>query len=167
MRLQIGNMKDLYRIKKISFRDIDIEAPRSPCEDMRTIIRDLVAGKNYFCPVGDKNGPYDLEMAIVENRLGFHIRNCEGDGLPALYISFSPYRKLIGDYFILCGSYQDARKNAGPSRLEAIDMGRRALHNEGASLLLERLSHRIEMDLPTARNLFTIMCVLHGRHGPI
>ena len=160
-------MESGCRIEKISFRDIDENAPRSPCEDLRTVIRDLVEGENYFHPTGDEKGPYELEMAVVENRLGFNIRNAQGKDLPSLYISFNPYRKLITDYFILCASYQKARKDAGPSRLEAIDMGRRALHNEGASLLLERLSHRIEMDLPTARNIFTIMCVLHGRHGPI
>ncbi len=155
---------DIFYLEKITIVGIDEEsAPRSPCEDLRVLLRDLTESRNHFKPAECDDGPFSLTMDIVENRLAFHLKNCSGGNLPALYISFNPYRKLISDYYLLCDSYVDARENSGPSRLEAIDMGRRALHNEGANLLLDRLAHRIEMDLPTARRLFTIMCVLHGR----
>ncbi len=159
-------MKDDFRIEHVSFRNIDLNAPRGPCENLEAAASHLSVERNYFRPLRKLRGPYRLEFETIENRLGFHIGNREGEELPALYISFNPYRKLIGDYYILCDSYQLARDNASPSRLEAIDMGRRALHNEGADLLTGRLAHHIEMDLPTARRIFTIMCVMHGRPGP-
>jgi uncharacterized protein (UPF0262 family) len=151
------------QIKKISFPGVDRNVRRGPCENLEAVTRDITSAKNYFCPAGSGNGPFELEMEIVEGKLGFHIYDREGNNLPSHYMSLNPYRRLIGDYYLLCDSYQDARKGAGPSRLEAIDMGRKALHNEGAGLLMERISHRIDMDLPTARKIFTIICVLYGR----
>jgi uncharacterized protein (UPF0262 family) len=73
-----------------------------------------------------------------------------------------PYRRLIKDYFLIVRSYDEAMREGKPSRIEAIDMGRRGLHNEGAGLLIERLEDKITMDLDTARRLFTLICVLHG-----
>lgn len=154
-----------HSIKDITIPGLDDRAaPRSPCEDLRALLRDLTVSRTFFRPLDDSEGPFCLELSVVENRLAIMASDCHGNELPGLYLSCSPYRKLISDYYILCDSYMEARRSAGPSRLEAIDMGRRALHNEGAALLMERLAHRIEMDLPTARRLFTIMCALHGKH---
>lgn len=154
---------DLFRIRKISFPGAENAAPRSPCDDLAAAGKDLVLEGGLFKPEGHDGGPYDLEMEVVESRLALRVADFAGKRLSELHISFNPYRRLIGDYYILCDCFVGARDNAGPSRIEAIDMGRRALHNEGAELLIERLSRHVEVDLAMARRLFTIMCILHGR----
>ncbi len=117
---------------------------------------------SYFQPVGDRNGPYFLELYIEDGRLIFHIQNSKEKDLPYLVLSLRPYRRLIKDYFMIVQSYDEAVKEGKPSRIEAIDMGRRGLHNEGSELLIERLSDKIELDLATARQLFTLICILHA-----
>lgn len=119
--------------------------------------------ENRFVPDGVDGGPFKLHLAIEENRLKFDIRN--EDDLPAKIVSLSltPFRKLIKDYFTVCETYFEAIKTASPSRIEAIDMGRRGLHNEGSIILRERLSGKIDIDFETARRLFTLLCVLHIR----
>lgn len=117
---------------------------------------------SHFIPFKDETGPYDIALSIEENRLVFRMRNANGDKLPALVLSLKPYKRLIKDYFMIVRSYDEAIKGANPSRIEAIDMGRRGLHNEGAELLRERLEDKIEMDIDTARRLFTLICVLHS-----
>ena len=129
--------------------------------DHETALRDL-KNDSFFQPVNDAHGPYDLDLSIEENRLVFRIANEAGHDLPMLVLSIKPYQKLIRDYFIIVQSYEEAKSEGKPSRIEAIDMGRRGLHNEGAELLIERLKEKITMDLNTARRLFTLICVLHG-----
>ena len=129
--------------------------------DCDTALNDLKQN-SVFHPVNDKHGPYSLELYIEDNRLIFHIQNAKGDNIPYLMLSLSPYRRLIKDYFIIVQSYDEAIKGANPSRIEAIDMGRRGLHNEGAELLQERLEGKIDVDFNTARRLFTLICVLHS-----
>lgn len=128
--------------------------------DYQIALNDL-AEVSYFQPTDDKNGPYDLELYIEDNRLVFHISNNMGKDLPYLVLSLSPYRRLIKDYFMIVQSYDDAVREGKPSRIEAIDMGRRGLHNEGAELLKDRLDGKITLDMDTARRLFTLICVLH------
>ena len=130
--------------------------------DCEIALRDLKQD-SYFQPVGDEDGPYALELYIEENKLVFHTQNRHEEDLSYLVLSLKPYRRLIKDYFMIVQSYDDALKDGKPSRIEAIDMGRRGLHNEGAELLRERLNDKIELDLDTARRLFTLICVLH--HG--
>ncbi|NCC21769.1 MAG: UPF0262 family protein [Alphaproteobacteria bacterium] len=155
--------RERFRIRSLHFAgDLPESLGKTPCENVQTTVRDLVAD-SLFRPVENENGPYDVELAIIEGRLALKITESTGKDLPILVLSVRPYQKLISDYFILCQSYQEARQNAGPSRLEAIDMGRRALHNEGADLLQTRLADKVEMDHRTARRLFTLICVLHGR----
>jgi uncharacterized protein (UPF0262 family) len=115
----------------------------------------------------DPEGPYDLTLSVEENRLVFRISNDNGDAIPMLVLSLKPYARLIKDYFLIVESYEKALRDGGPSRLEAIDMGRRGLHNEGASLLMERLKGKIVMDADTARRLFTLICVLHAGSAQI
>ncbi len=118
---------------------------------------------NYFEPVGCGEGPYRLRLSIEDNRLIFDIRD-EGDvPLGKVPLPMLPFRRIVREYFAICESYYDAIKRAAPSRIEAIDMGRRGLHNDGSELLRERLSGRIELDHNTARRLFTLLCVLHIR----
>ncbi|PCK00534.1 MAG: hypothetical protein COA45_01785 [Zetaproteobacteria bacterium] len=116
---------------------------------------------SYFQPADDNDGPYALELYIEENRLIFHTQNNSGKDLPYLVLSLTPYRRLIKDYFMIVSSYDEALREGKPSRIEAIDMGRRGLHNEGADLLMERLSGKIELNFDTARRLFSLICILH------
>ena len=128
--------------------------------DYQIALNDLTEA-SLFQPTEDKNGPYDLELYIEDNRLVFHISNNMGKDLPYLVLSLSPYRRLIKDYFMIVQSYDEAVRDEKPSRIEAIDMGRRGLHNEGAELLKDRLKEKITLDMDTARRLFTLICVLH------
>ena len=137
---------------------------RSPdVEHERAVaIYDLLE-ENRFAPVGDYRGPYHLHLALQENRLLFDIRSEADRPLGTVTLPLSPFRRIIKDYFAVCESYFEAIKTASPSKIEAIDMGRRGLHNEGSELLRERLDGKIEIDFDTARRLFTLICVLHIR----
>lgn len=137
---------------------------RSPeVEHERAIaIYDLLED-NYFEPVGCAEGPYKLKLSLEENRLIFDIHDSEENHLGRVPLPILPFRRIIKEYFEICRSYYDAIKSAAPSRIEAIDMGRRGLHNDGSELLRERLEGKIELDINTARRLFTLLCVLHIR----
>lgn len=130
--------------------------------ERRVAIFDLLEN-NHFAPLGDDRGPYTLHLAIEDNRLVFNITGASGAALERVVLPIRPFRGLIKDYFTICGSYFEAIKRATPSQIEAIDMGRRGLHDEGSELLRERLADKIELDLETARRLFTLLCVLHIR----
>jgi len=133
----------------------------SPIEqDRKAAVHDLQTD-SYFKPLRNEQGPYPLTLSIQDNRLVMEMENARGEPIPMLVLSLKPYKRLIKDYFMILRSYAEAMREGKPSRLEAIDMGRRGLHNEGADLLIERLGDKIEMDHPTARRLFTLICVLH------
>ncbi|MEP3247491.1 MAG: UPF0262 family protein [Sneathiella sp.] len=144
--------------KSVVRRSADIE------HEQKVAIFDLL-DQNRFC-ICDKpdTGPYSLHLSIEENRLIFDIRS-EDDAATLLRLPLPviTFKRIIRDYFHICESYFDAIKTASPSKIEAIDMGRRGLHNEGTELLLERLDGKIETDFDTARRLFTLICVLHIR----
>ncbi|MEO3430903.1 UPF0262 family protein [Pelagibius sp. CAU 1746] len=137
---------------------------RSPeVEHERAVaIYDLLE-ENTFRPVGDYHGPYHLRLSIAENRLLLDIRSEQEDRLGSVTLPLLPFRRVIRDYFAVCESYYEAIKTASPAKIEAIDMGRRGLHNEGSDLLRERLDGKVEIDFDTARRLFTLICVLHIR----
>lgn len=118
---------------------------------------------NHFAPVGDDRGPYTLHLGIENNRLVFDIRTEGGDKLDRFTLPLNSFRKIVKDYFIVCESYLEAIKTAPPSRIEALDMGRRGLHNEGSDILCDRLEGKVDIDKRTARRLFTLICVLHIR----
>ena len=118
---------------------------------------------NHFAPVGDDRGPYTLHLGIKDNRLVFDIRTEGGDKLDRFTLPLNSFRKIVKDYFIVCESYFEAIKTAPPSRIEALDMGRRGLHNEGSDILRDRLEGKVGIDKRTARRLFTLICVLHIR----
>ncbi|MBR7620424.1 UPF0262 family protein [Phenylobacterium sp. 20VBR1] len=129
-------------------------------QERQIAIFDLLE-ENYFHPEGADGGPYDLKMGLVENRLVLDVRGPNYERRHIL--SLSPFRPLIKDYFLICESYYQAIRNSTPSQIEALDMGRRGLHNEASTLLRTRLTGKIETDLDTARRLFTLMCALHWR----
>ena len=138
----------------VTRRSPDVEHER------KVAIFDLLE-ENSFAPEGSDGGPYLLHLAIEENRLVFDIKLENGDDHGKIILSLSPFRKIIKDYFLICESYYDAIKTAAPAQIEAIDMGRRGLHNEGSELLKARLTGKVEIDFDTARRLFTLICVLH------
>ena len=115
-----------------------------------------------FRPKNDAEAPYIVNLSVQDNRLIFEMRNAAEKSLPALVLSLKPYRRIIKDYFMMIESYQMMRDSGQHAKLEAIDMGRRGLHNEAAELMMERLSDKIDMDLDTARAFFTLICVLQA-----
>jgi len=125
-------------------------------------IYDLIE-ENVFHPVEQEAGQYALHLAMADNRLMFDIRRPDGSPVVAHLLSLSPFRRIVKDYFMICDSYYAAIRTATPDRIEAIDMGRRGLHDEGSKLLQERLNGKVEMDFATARRLFTLICVLHWK----
>jgi uncharacterized protein (UPF0262 family) len=116
---------------------------------------------NSFAPAGSAGGPYRLVLAVEENRLVFDVRLETDEEHGRIMLSLTPFRRVIKDYFLVCESYFKAIRNAPPAQIEALDMGRRGLHDEGSELLRERLKGKIEVDFDTARRLFTLLCVLH------
>ena len=108
-------------------------------------------------------GPYTLHLSIQEGRLVFDVRDGADAPLTAIVLALGPFRSLIKDYQLLVDSHLLAVEEGRAERIQAIDMGRRGLHNEGASLLRERLENKAEIDHETARRLFTLVCVLHQR----
>jgi len=135
-------------------------ASRDQEQERQVAIFDLLDG-NYFEPAESAGGPYDLKLSLIENRLAFDIA---GPGYERRHLlSLSPFRGVIKDYFMICDSYYAAIRNSSPQQIEALDMGRRGLHNEGSALLRERLEGKVKIDLDTARRLFTLICALHWR----
>jgi len=128
--------------------------------ERRVAVYDLLE-ENEFSPAGEIEGPFKLKLSILDRRLVFDIALQNGDAVKRHLLSLSPFRRIIRDYFLICESYYDAIRNAPPERIEAIDMGRRGLHNEGSELLLARLEGKVDMDFDTARRLFTLLCSLH------
>ena len=144
--------------------DENLGARRPPdIEQERTMaIADLLE-ENRFRLAGGPPGPYVLRLGVDSNRLVFDVANLDGERLRTFGLALGPFRRVVKDYFRVCESYYDAIKRLSPSMIEAIDMGRRALHNEGAELLRRRLDGKIEVDTDTGRRLFTLVCVLHVR----
>lgn len=130
--------------------------------ERRVAIFDLLE-ENSFAVVGYDEGPYALRLMLQESRLIFEVTGDDGMHLIDIPLPLSAFRKIIRDYFTVCESYYDAIRTASPSKIEAIDMGRRGLHDEGAELLRARLEDYVIVDESTARRLFTLICVLHVR----
>ena len=127
--------------------------------ERRTAIYDLLEDNRFKLSNGIP-GPYHLILANLENRLVFDVRNEAQQNIVAFGLSMSPFRRIVKDYFEICESYYDAIRNANPAHIETIDMARRGLHNEGSEILRERLAGKAEMDLDTARRLFTLVVAL-------
>ena len=153
--------RKMQRLQSVELDDVSLGAASRDQEQERQIaIFDLLE-ENYFLPEGARSGPFDLKMGLVENRLVLDVRGPEYERRHIL--SLSPFRGLIKDYFLLCESYYQAIRNSPPAQIEALDMGRRGLHNEASQRLQTRLAGKVETDLDTARRLFTLICALHWR----
>ncbi|MEO9335973.1 UPF0262 family protein [Mesorhizobium sp. SB112] len=126
-------------------------------------IFDLIE-ENSFRPIADEaSGPYRLKLSLVDSKLVLAVFRENGEPVVTHILSLTPFRRIVKDYFLICESYYDAIRSSTPSQIEAVDMGRRGLHNEGSQTLLDRLSGKIDVDFGTARRLFTLVCVLHWR----
>ncbi|WP_350333173.1 UPF0262 family protein [Coralliovum pocilloporae] len=151
------------RLVDISLDEETIGRATPDIEHERAIaIYDLIE-ENTFQPEGHTEGPYKLKLAIKDKRLILDIRQ-ENEAEVVLHmLSLTPFRRVIKDYFLICESYFEAIKTATPSKIEAVDMGRRGLHNEGSRILQERLEGKVSVDFDTARRLFTLICALYWR----
>jgi uncharacterized protein (UPF0262 family) len=130
--------------------------------ERQVAIYDLLE-QNFFAPTGDDNGPYALHLSITGNRLAFDIRTKDDKPVVAHLLSLSPLRRIVKDYYTVCDSYYQAIRTATPDKIEALDMGRRAIHDDGSRILIERLKDKVKIDVDTARRLFTLICVLHWK----
>ena len=151
------------RIVAVTLDEESIGRSGPDIEHERAIaIYDLVE-QNLFAPEGADNGPFTLHIGITGNRLMFDIRREDGTPVVAHLLSLTPFRRIVKDYFMICDSYYQAIRTATPDKIEAIDMGRRGIHDEGSRTLQERLNGKVRVDFETARRLFTLICVLHWK----
>ncbi|MFD2185016.1 UPF0262 family protein [Rhodoplanes azumiensis] len=163
MSRRIREGRESHRLCEVTLDPESIGAGNRDIEHERTVaIYDLLED-NLFAPVGHDGGPYCLKLLLANDRLVFDVRDQAGEPVVAHYLSLTPFRRLVKDYFMMCETYHDAIRTLSPSQIEAIDMGRRGLHNEGSELLTERLKDKIEIDFDTARRLFTLITVLHWK----
>lgn len=152
------------RLIEVTLDDASIGRATPDVEHERAVaIFDLIE-ENSFRPVSDEvGGPYKLVLSVVDSKLVFNISREDDSSVVVHVLSLTPFKKVIKDYFLICESYYEAIRTSSPSQIEAIDMGRRGLHNEGSQTLNDRLKDKIEIDFDTARRLFTLICVLHWR----
>jgi uncharacterized protein (UPF0262 family) len=151
------------RIVAVTLDEESIGRSGPDIEHERAIaIYDLIE-ENLFAPVDAQGGPYTLHLGITGNRLMFDIRHEGGAPVVAHLLSLTPFRRIVKDYFMICDSYYQAIRTATPDKIEAIDMGRRGIHDEGSRTLQERLKGKVRVDFETARRLFTLITVLHWK----
>jgi len=153
-------------LRSVTIDDSGLPPPTPEIEQERRVaIFDLLEDNSFSISERDgrtaPEGPYDLDLSIRNGRLVFSIGTGDGSDMAEFHLSLGPFRQTVKDYFQICESYFDAVKKLPPSRIEAIDMARRGIHDEGARLLQERLEGKASVDTGTARRLFTLICVLH------
>ncbi len=156
------------RIAAITLDEHTVLARSEAVENERAAAISDLLKDNAFAPCSGLRGPFALYLTVEENRLNMEIRSL-GDGSLAegtsetIVLPPAPFRRIVKDYFLICESYYKAIRERGFAQVEAIDAGRRSLHNEGAELLIERLAGKVAIDHATARRIFTLLCVLHLR----
>ncbi len=154
------------KISHISIDESGLVRPTPEIEQERKVaIFDLLEDNSFSLPKRDgrvvPGGPYRLNLSIKDKRLVFDVETEAQQPAGQFFLSLGPFRQVVKDYFQICESYFDAVKTMPPSKIEAIDMARRGIHNEGARVLQERLAGKAEIDTDTSRRLFTLICVLH------
>jgi uncharacterized protein (UPF0262 family) len=152
------------RLVKVTLDEESIGRSNPDVEHERQVaIYDLIE-QNVFAPEGHADeGPFALHLSITGSRLVFDIRREDGTPIIAHLFSLTPLRRIVKDYYLICDSYYQAIRTATPDKIEAIDMGRRGIHDEGSRILTERLKGKVNVDIDTARRLFTLICVLHWK----
>jgi uncharacterized protein (UPF0262 family) len=156
------------RICHIEIDDTGLPAPTPEiAQERKVAVFDLLEENSFALPprtdtdTGIPAGPYRLTLAIRERRLVFDIATENATRIGEFHLALGPFRQVVKDYFMICESYFDAVKKLPPSQIETIDMARRGIHDEGGRVLAERLEGKADVDMPTARRLFTLICVLH------
>lgn len=156
-------MSDSERIIAVDIDGETLSAAGPEAEhERRVAIFDLLE-ENTFSLEANPAGPYKLNLSRMDNRLIMQISGEDDTHLHTFILSLAPFRRIIKDYFMICDSYYDAIRHQTPNQIEAIDMARRGVHNEGSDLLAERLKGKIETDFDTARRIFTLICALHAK----
>jgi uncharacterized protein (UPF0262 family) len=154
--------RSAYRLSDVTL-DESIGRSTPDVEHERAVaIFDLLED-NSFAPEGHSGGPYHLRLSLMDHKLVFSVLTEAGEPVTTHILSLTPFRRIIKDYFMICESYYQAIRSSTPGQIEAIDMGRRGIHNEGSQTLEERLKGKIALDFDTARRLFTLVCVLYWR----
>lgn len=153
----------MNRLCHVDIDDAGLPTPTQEIQQERKVaIFDLLEDNSFALPQeGVPQGPYRLLLAIRDRRLVFDISTEDAAKIGEFHLALGPFRQVVKDYFQICESYFDAVKKLPPSQIEAIDMARRGIHNEGARVLMERLEGKADVDIDTARRLFTLICVLH------
>ena len=152
-----------HRIAEITLDERTVLARNAAIEHERAAaIADLLK-ENHFAPLSGRAGPFRLHLAVEENRLAMEIRAPADGSSETIVLPLAPFRRIVKDYFLVCESYFNAIRSKSFAQVEAIDVGRRSLHDEGGALLTERLADKVAIDHATARRLFTLLCVLHLR----
>ncbi|MEJ1161770.1 UPF0262 family protein [Prosthecomicrobium sp. N25] len=161
--MEEGETRPGARLVEVVLDENSIARSTPDVEHERAVaIYDLIE-ENVFAPHGHDGGPYRLRLSLVESKMMLEISDTASDGRFTHILSLTPFRKIVKDYFLVCESYYAAIRTASPGQIEAIDMGRRGLHNEGSRVLMERLADKVAMDFDTARRLFTLVCALHWK----
>jgi uncharacterized protein (UPF0262 family) len=154
--------KALNRLARVTLDEDSIGRGNPDQEHERAIAIFDILEENCFTIPG-REGPYALNLGLVENKLSFAIQTEAGEPVMTHLLSLTPFRRVIRDYEMICESYYNAIKTASPTQIEAIDMGRRGLHNEASELLRQRLEGKVDLDHQTARRLFTLVFALHWK----
>ncbi len=154
------------RLIEVTLDETGLAPPTPEIEQERRVaVFDLLEDNRFALPARAERpapgGPYRLALAIRDRRLVFDLATEAGARAAAFHLSLTPFAQVVKDYFQICEAYFDAVKRLPPAQIEAIDMGRRGIHNEGSRILLDRLEGKVETDMATARRLFTLICVLH------
>jgi uncharacterized protein (UPF0262 family) len=152
-----------FRLAAITLDEKSVVQRSRAVEQEREIAIYDILEANVFKPEGSAGGPYHLTLGLEENRLVLDIALEDGSAPGRMTLSLTPLRKTMKDYFLVCESYYKAIRTAPPHQIEALDMARRTLHDEGATELQKRLKDKVETDFDTARRLFTLVCVLQMR----
>lgn len=156
-------MPDSHRLIGVTLDEASLGRGAPDQEHERAVaIYDLVERNSFILP-DFEGGPYLVHLALVERRLAFEIKQADGTPVISHHLSLTPFKRIIKDYEMVCDSYYSAIRTATPSQIEAIDMGRRGLHDEAAHILVERLAGKVEIDHDTARRLFTLIYALHWK----
>jgi uncharacterized protein (UPF0262 family) len=151
------------RLTAIRLDEASIRRANANIEHEREVAIFDILEANHFALEGRDDGPYTLDLSIVEDRLVFAVGQQSGGDTFTFVLSLTPLRRILKDYFLVCETYYQAIRTAPPSRIQSIDMGRRTLHDEGSRVLVERLKGKITVDNDTARRLFTLICALHWK----
>jgi uncharacterized protein (UPF0262 family) len=158
-----GGSERRDRLTAVTLDEASIGRGTADQEHERAIaIYDLIEDNTFALP-GQERGPYQLRIGLIDSKLALNISDGAGERVIVHILSLTPFRRILKDYFLICESYFAAIRTASPAQIEAIDMGRRGLHNEGAQLLVDRLGGKVECDFDTARRLFTLVTALHWK----